>query len=244
MKSKDARTGERALSDYRNMRSHLENRSTEENAMRVQPTILVVVEHKDAIVRAGIHAVLASAVDMEVCAILPGTTACVETADVVITDYVQAMLRSDAATQLGAKMVPTLILTQKTSDWDVHRAVTAGVQGYLLQSDSCTALRKAVRALHGGSPFLSPAIKTDPPIATLTRRESEVLMLMGEGCCNKAIARELNIGIGTVKTYVKGAFIKLGARTRTHAVALGTQRGLLQYDAPGQRPLLSERLRS
>jgi DNA-binding NarL/FixJ family response regulator len=221
--------------------------SAEGNVMEGQHKIRVMVEHKDAIVRSGLQAVLASAVDMEVSVAPPGVMAYTEAADVIITDYAQAMLRSNVATSRHARMSPTLIVTQSVADWDVHRAVTAGVQGYFLQSDGRAELEKAVRTVHGGASFLSRSIKIDPldmaTITSLTQRESDVLMLMGEGCCNKAIARELNIGIGTVKTHVKGAFMKLGVTTRTEAVVLGTRCGFIQHNRPSQPPSPTERLR-
>jgi two-component system NarL family response regulator len=61
----------------------------------------------------------------------------------------------------------------------------------------------------------------------LTSRETDVLQLLAQGQCNKSIARELGIGVGTVKTHVKGLFDKLGATARTHAVVLATRRGLV-----------------
>jgi two-component system NarL family response regulator len=71
----------------------------------------------------------------------------------------------------------------------------------------------------------------------LTSRETDVLQLLAQGCCNKSIARELGIGVGTVKTHVKGLFDKLGATARTHAVVLATRRGLVgdtQREVAGQ----------
>jgi two-component system NarL family response regulator len=54
-----------------------------------------------------------------------------------------------------------------------------------------------------------------------------VLQLLGKGYCNKLIARALGIGIGTVKTHIKSLLDKLNATTRTHAVIIAAQRGLV-----------------
>jgi predicted transcriptional regulator len=54
-----------------------------------------------------------------------------------------------------------------------------------------------------------------------------VLELLATGRCNKVIARDLGISVGTVKTHLKGVMTKLGATARTHAVVLATQRGLV-----------------
>src|SRR5205085_4074433 len=69
--------------------------------------------------------------------------------------------------------------------------------------------------------------------ASLTERETDVLQLLAEGCCNKLIARRLGIGVGTVKTHVKGVMSKLDATARTHAVVVAAARGLIH---PGRRP--------
>jgi DNA-binding NarL/FixJ family response regulator len=60
--------------------------------------------------------------------------------------------------------------------------------------------------------------------ALLTPRELEVLATLAEGMTNKAIARRLNISLHTVKFHVESLFRKLGARTRTEAVAKASER--------------------
>jgi DNA-binding CsgD family transcriptional regulator len=58
----------------------------------------------------------------------------------------------------------------------------------------------------------------------LTPRELEVLAALAEGMTNKAIARRLDISLHTVKFHVESLFRKLGARTRTEAVAKAAER--------------------
>ena len=60
--------------------------------------------------------------------------------------------------------------------------------------------------------------------ALLTPRELEVLAALTEGMTNKAIARHLNISLHTVKFHLESLFRKLGARTRTEAVAKASER--------------------
>ena len=62
--------------------------------------------------------------------------------------------------------------------------------------------------------------------ALLTPRELEVLGAIGEGLTNKAIARRLGISLHTVKFHVESLFRKLGARTRTEALARAAERRL------------------
>jgi DNA-binding NarL/FixJ family response regulator len=64
------------------------------------------------------------------------------------------------------------------------------------------------------------------PRALLTPRELEVLGAIGEGLTNKAIARRLEISLHTVKFHVESLFRKLGARTRTEALARAAERRL------------------
>jgi DNA-binding NarL/FixJ family response regulator len=62
------------------------------------------------------------------------------------------------------------------------------------------------------------------PDDLLTPREVEVLGAIGEGLTNKAIARRLDISLHTVKFHVESLFRKLGARTRTEALARAAER--------------------
>jgi len=61
----------------------------------------------------------------------------------------------------------------------------------------------------------------------LTRREREVLQMLAAGLGNKEIAARLNISDHTAKFHVASILGKLGAATRTEAVALGIRRGLV-----------------
>ena len=60
-----------------------------------------------------------------------------------------------------------------------------------------------------------------------------MLQLLGQGHCNKLIAREMGIGVGTVKSHLQAILNKLNATARTHAVVLATQRGLIGPGRPG-----------
>jgi two-component system NarL family response regulator len=64
--------------------------------------------------------------------------------------------------------------------------------------------------------------------ASLTSREIEVLQLVVTGESNKAIARRLNIELGTVKSHMTAIMSKLGATSRTQAAAIAAERGLVQ----------------
>jgi LuxR family maltose regulon positive regulatory protein len=76
----------------------------------------------------------------------------------------------------------------------------------------------ASAALHPSTPFL---------VESLTRRELEVLQLIGEGYSNQEIAKALVITLNTVKKHASGIYGKLGVRSRTQAVARAQELGLL-----------------
>jgi DNA-binding NarL/FixJ family response regulator len=124
-----------------------------------------------------------------------------------------------------------LVLTHHDKEGTVRRALDSGVHGYVLQNCTEDELTQAVRALGDGGCYLSEpvarCVADSRGRSALTMRETDVLKLLGKGYCNKAIARELGIAPGTVKTYVKGVLGKLNATARTHAVVLASERGLI-----------------
>ncbi|MYM27623.1 two-component system, NarL family, response regulator [Duganella sacchari] len=186
----------------------------------------VQVAHADAIISAGLAALLGAHDDLRIAA--PG-----ERADVIILDHrggLEHMRRAASAPHHDAQP-RVLIVTQLEREWEVRTAMMAGVHGYLLQNADAGQLLVAVRSLSRGMRYLSPELSRCVADSFtrigLTSRETDVLQLLAQGQCNKSIARELGIGVGTVKTHVKGLFDKLGATARTHAVVLATRRGLV-----------------
>lgn len=189
--------------------------------------VSVQLRHASALICAGLAALFDDCPDIALAATEPGS-AC----DVVVTDYEDGIRRAHrfaAHRSMGAQRV--LIVTEQDREWDVRTAVTAGVHGYVLQSSEARELAAAVRALGGGRRYLSPALgrslANSLSRVELTGRENDVLRELARGSCNKTIARDLGIGLGTVKTHVKSLLDKLGATARTHAVVLAAQRGLI-----------------
>jgi DNA-binding NarL/FixJ family response regulator len=94
-------------------------------------------------------------------------------------------------------------------------------------------LAAAVRAVHAGllvlhPDALHPAVAGDPAAgAPLTAREREIVELIADGASNRVIAARLAISRHTVKFHVASILGKLGARSRTEAVALALRRGVL-----------------
>jgi DNA-binding NarL/FixJ family response regulator len=129
----------------------------------------------------------------------------------------------------GARII--LVSINDTAE-DVHRALQAGVSGYMPKSCEKNAIIRAIRAVASGERFLAPdlvrklAERSQQPF--LSAREMDVLTLIAAGRANKQIAAELAIGEPTVKSHVAHILDKLGAPDRTRAVTLAMERGLLR----------------
>src|SRR5258707_1397712 len=104
--------------------------------------------------------------------------------------------------------------------------------GVLSRDADASQIDAAIRAVAAGLVVRLPealdsgfgAMRETDAHALLTPRELEVLAALAEGMTNKAIARRLNISLHTVKFHVESLFRKLGARTRTEAVAKASER--------------------
>jgi DNA-binding NarL/FixJ family response regulator len=104
--------------------------------------------------------------------------------------------------------------------------------GVLSRDASASQIDAAIRAVAAGLIVRMPdamdagfaAMREAEGHPLLTPRELEVLAALAEGMTNKAIARRLNISLHTVKFHVESLFRKLGARTRTEAVAKASER--------------------
>jgi len=105
---------------------------------------------------------------------------------------------------------PRSILARDASSGEIAGALIASAAGLIALQPR--ALARAA-GLDGHSP--------------LTLRERDVLERLARGSANRTIAEELHISEHTVKFHVASILAKLGAATRTEAVARGVQRGLV-----------------
>lgn len=124
-----------------------------------------------------------------------------------------------------------IVLTTYAGDVQVSRALKAGARAYLLKGSLRKELLETIRAVHAGQKRLSSEVAAEiAEHATddaLTPREIEVLGLIAGGNANKQIAAQLSLSEETVKSHVRNILDKLGANDRTHAVAIGVKRGII-----------------
>ena len=142
--------------------------------------------------------------------------------DVLLMDLAMPKVGGVEATAAVCKEFPNariLILTIRTGDEDIHRALRAGAKGYLLKETSSRELLEAIRTVHAGRRYIAPAVARQlaerPPASELTARELEILQQITNGKSNKEIADVLSITEATVKGHVSNILIKLGAGDRT-----------------------------
>jgi DNA-binding NarL/FixJ family response regulator len=125
-----------------------------------------------------------------------------------------------------------IVLTTHAGDVLVARALKAGARAYLLKGLLRKELLETIRAVHVGQKRISPEVAAEiAEHATddvLTPREIDVLRLIARGNANKIIATELSLTEETVKSHIRNILSKLGAKDRTHAVAIALKRGIIQ----------------
>ncbi|HEY4414406.1 MAG TPA: response regulator transcription factor [Verrucomicrobiae bacterium] len=129
-----------------------------------------------------------------------------------------------------APAIQTLMLTVYDSSDQIFEALAAGASGYLLKSTPPEKLLEAVEDLQsGGSPMSShiarkvvqafqPAARGTPLTEHLAPREQQVLDLLSKGYAYKQIAGQMDLNIGTVRTYIRRIYEKLHVNCRTDAV--------------------------
>ena len=202
--------------------------------------IRVLIADDHVVVREGLVAMIDRQPDMTVVAQAPNGAEAVELwrshgPDIALLDLRMPVL--DGVGAIGRiraedPKARILILTTYDGDEDIYRGMRAGAKAYLLKDTPREELLQCIRAVYSGESYIPPAVaaKLASQVSgeRLTTRETEILALIARGRSNKAIARELDISEGTVKTHVKSILQKLEATSRTEAVSIGAKRGLVR----------------
>ncbi len=107
-------------------------------------------------------------------------------------------------------------------------ALQAGATAYVARTAAAADLLKATRAALAQERFLDPALPPRGSRGKLTQRQRQILQLLANGGSTAAAAKELDLSEETVKTHTKNALARLGARNRTHAVAIALRESLIE----------------
>ncbi len=106
-------------------------------------------------------------------------------------------------------------------------AMQAGASAYVARTTGPAELRKAVDAAIAQESFVDPTVPPKGSRGKLTRRQRQILQLLANGESTTVAARELDLSEETVKTHIKTALARLGAKNRTHAVSIALRECLI-----------------
>ncbi|MFG2820985.1 response regulator [Kitasatospora sp. NPDC048365] len=170
--------------------------------------------------------------------------------DVVLMDIrMPGMDGIEATRQIIAAGGRSRVLVLTTFDLDeyAHAALRTGASGFLLKDAHPEELLSGIRSVAAGDAVIAPALTRrlldtyahrlptrsagtaadDPRLGTLTGREREILVAVGQGWTNGEIAERLVLSESTVKTHVSRVLAKIGARDRVQAVIFAYDRELI-----------------
>jgi DNA-binding NarL/FixJ family response regulator len=209
---------------------------------RSAPTVLLVDDHQifgellgEALTANGMEIVgicgaLADALDA-VAATLP---------DVVVLDHnlpAGSGAGGVAALKRRAPRTRVLMLTASEQRSVLQEAMDAGCDGFVTKRHSVATVIAAVEAVLRGETPISPDVaggligrRSLSVGGDLTRREADILQLIGAGLSNHDIAEELRISVNTVRNHVQRVLTKLDAHSKLEAVAIAARNGLLRSD--------------
>ncbi|REF00894.1 LuxR family two component transcriptional regulator [Thermomonospora umbrina] len=219
--------------------------------------IRVLLADDEAMIRAGVRAILAADPAIDVVAEADDGRAAVDLThrhhpDVALLDIRMPRMDGLAAAAEIRRTAPdtaVIILTTFSEDDYIGRALAGGASGFLLKSGDPRELLTGVHAVADGAAYLSPPIahrvitrlhgdtrltrgaRARRRADTLTARERQVLALIGAGHPNAEIARRLHIVEGTVKAYVSAILTRLDVRNRVQAAILAHEAGLVDVTA-------------
>ena len=207
-------------------------------------TIRVLLADDHALMREGLRALLTTTPDIEVVGeVRTGREAQWQVLqldpDVVLMDIAMPDLNGiEAARLIHAKCpaVRIVMLSMHATAEYVYRAFEAGASGYLLKEVAVEEVIAAVRTVHEGKRYLSPALAESvpdlnsgharSPVDSLSARERQVLQLVVEGVTSSEIAHMICLSPKSVQTYHSRLMMKLGVRDLPSLVKFALEHGL------------------
>jgi DNA-binding NarL/FixJ family response regulator len=148
----------------------------------------------------------------------------------------------DLVGMLGHLTCHFMMLTSSATEADIRRAEEYGADGFVLKEAPPEELLLAIRMICKGRKYFDQSLlgtllrkDNDDPLEKLTPKEREVLIALGEGLSNGAMAKRLVISEFTVKKHVSRIFQKLNLNDRTQAALYAQAQGLSDY-SPLDKP--------
>jgi two-component system invasion response regulator UvrY len=137
-----------------------------------------------------------------------------------------------------------LVLSVHPERHYARRVLQAGADGYLTKNHSPTALAEAIRQVHGGRKYVTPALAEElavslsegralAPHEALSNREYEVFRRLGAGARVSEIAQELALSPKTVRTYRSRILEKMNVRSTAELIFYAVQNALVGHVAGG-----------
>ncbi len=204
--------------------------------------IRVMIADDHGVIRDGLGRLIGALEDVELAGTAADGAEAVERArelepDVVLMDLDMPRMDGIEATRMILKDrpgTPVLVLTAFSDRQRILGALEAGACGYLLKDAASEDVAEGIRAAARGESPLDPraartvlSARSEPdPLAGLSAREKEVLLLLAEGLPNKLIARRLEISEKTVKSHLTKIFRELDVTDRTQAALWVERQGL------------------
>ncbi|KMM37196.1 response regulator [Guptibacillus hwajinpoensis] len=160
--------------------------------------------------------------------------------DVILMDLIMPEMTGIEATReimANHPSIKIIIITSFYDDEQVFPAIEAGAFSYLLKTASADEIISTIHKAVLDESVIEQKVaqrmmnqlrtKQQSKLHDeLTRREKEVLLLIGQGKTNSQIAEELFIGLKTVKTHVSNILSKLNVQDRTQAAVYAIRNGL------------------
>lgn len=210
----------------------------------------IVIAEDQTIVRKGLRSLLEPEENIEIVAEARDgleTIECVErySPDLVLLDLAMPKMSGLSALKdikARFKNIKILVLTFHTSEEYILEAFGNGADGYCLKNDTYNELLTAINSLLAGKSYISPSVsakvlegylegrkrlKTETSWQSLTKREKEVLKLVGESYSSSEIGKILNISSKTVDKHRANIMNKLNLHSASSLTAYAIERGLV-----------------
>jgi RNA polymerase sigma factor (sigma-70 family) len=168
--------------------------------------------------------------------------------DIILMDISMPKMNGLEAMAALCRQLPLaklLVLTMYDSEEYINQAVRQGARGYMLKDSAPSELVHAIKLIHEGQVYLSPAVskvmldelvkdrrkvKQNPALGTLSEREREVLLFIADGMSNKEMAQRLGVSVRTVETHRERIMRKLEIHTVAGLTKFAVARGLVKLE--------------